>query len=141
MLVPLLAILGLFGETFTTTQAQNDRMTIQVRYATRYRYKLENPVEVAVFNASPAPLATVEVRFAKAYIDQFADAAFTPQVKRITDQFYIVELHDLQPAETQVVTVSLQGERYGRHRGVIVVVDAGNPTNEVATPLATWIFP
>lgn len=141
MLVPLLAILGVFGETFTTTQAQSDRLTVRVQYATRYRYKMTNPVEVTVHNTSTAPLATVEVRFAKAYIDQFSDPVFTPQVETITDQFYIVQLRDLQPEETQVVTVSLQGERYGRHQGVIIIADTADPAHELATPIATWIFP
>ncbi|MCE7986160.1 MAG: hypothetical protein DYG89_33710 [Caldilinea sp. CFX5] len=141
MLVPLLAILGVFGETFATTKSQHDRLTVQVHYATRYRYKMANPVEVAVHNDSTAPLAAVEVRFAKAYIDQFSDTTFTPQVETITDQFYIVRFRDLQPDETRIVTVSLQGERYGRHQGVIVVADADDPAHGLETPIATWIFP
>lgn len=141
MLVPLLAILGVFGETFTTTQARNDRLTVQARYATRYRYKMANPVGVTIHNASTAPSATVEVRFAKGYIDQFSDGSFTPQVAKITEQFYLVPITDLQPGETRVVTVSLQGERYGRHQGVIVVATADDPANELAMPIVTWIFP
>lgn len=141
MVVPLLALFGFFGESSTTTQTQNDRLRVQVTYTTRSRYKIASPVEVTVYNRSTTALATVEVRFAKAYIDQFADVVFTPQVTAITDQEYIVQLHDLPPEVTRVVTVNLQGERYGRHEGGITVSEASAPTNGLALPITTWIFP
>lgn len=61
MLVPLLAILGVFGETFATTQAANDRLSVQVQYATRSRYGMANPTEVAVHSTSSTPLTALSI--------------------------------------------------------------------------------
>lgn len=141
MVLPLLALLGVFGETFDTVQVRHDALAVQVHYATRYRYKMVNALEVSVRNMETVPLATVEVRFAKGYIDHFSEATFTPQVEAITGEFYIVKLNDLQPEETRVVNVSLQGEQYGRHQGVIVVASSDNPADVIEAPIATWIFP
>lgn len=139
MLIPLLALFGVFGETFDTLQAGNDSFAMEVTYATRYRYKMSNPVEVSVHNVSAEPLPVVEVRFTTEYIDQFSEVTFTPQAETVTGEFYIVELHDLQPQETRIVNVSLQGERYWRHQGRVIVSAEG--VEPIAVTLVTWIFP
>jgi hypothetical protein len=139
MLIPLLALFGVFGETFATVEEANATLAVEVTYATRYRYKLANPLEVSVHNRSADRLSVVEVRLTKAYIDQFSGVSFTPQPEAITDEFYIIELHDLAPTETRVVSVTLQGEEYWRHTGRVVVSTTG--TQPVTLPLVTWIFP
>lgn len=139
ILIPLLALLGVFGETFTTLQTANDTFDVQVTYATRYRYKMMNPLEVSVRNLSPASFSVVDVRFAKEYIDQFSEVTFTPQVEQITSDFYLVEIRNLQPGETRVVHVSLQGERYWRHEGHTIIAAEG--AEPLAVTVATWIFP
>ena len=52
MILPILALFGLFGETYTTNHAENEQLSMQVEYATRYRYKMTNDLRVSVTNLS-----------------------------------------------------------------------------------------
>lgn len=138
MLLSILALFGFFGETSTTEQVADDTLTAQVSYVTRARYSLSYQLEVALSNQTTQPLSEVEILFPKKYIDGFSNINFMPVVETITDQAYILKIRDLQPAETRVATVSLQGNRYGHQQGAIGVT-AG--VNTLQLPIDTWIFP
>lgn len=139
MLIPLLAIFGLFGESFKTVQAGNEMLDVKVTYPARFRYQMYDSLEVTVRNLSPQPLSVVEVRFAKSYIDQFDNVDFTPQAEALKDGYYIVELHDVAAQQAQAVNVNLQADKAGRHVGEIVLSGVG--TQPAVLNVVTWVFP
>lgn len=134
--VPLLALLGLFGETWDRTEGASDGLALLVEYPTRYRYKQLNTVEVFVENTSAATLDTVVVAFDPAYVRRFSTLSFIPSPK----EPFEVELFYVKPGETRLVWAELQGEHYGRHEGTIEAYRPGSPdTARVA--VSTLILP
>jgi hypothetical protein len=138
MLVPLLTLFGLFGTTRASTSASNQEIEMRVQYPTRFRYKMISPLQVAVRSLSSRPLSTVTVQFDRSYIEQFSEVTFTPAVKTVTDESYVVELQDVQPGETRYVSATLQAEEYGGKRGTVTVTAGGDP---VQAAVETFVFP
>lgn len=115
LLMPVLALLGVFGETWDHVEDAGAELTLRVEYPTRYRYKQINTVQVFVQNTASSTLDTVVVAFDPAYIRRFSTLMFIPSPK----QPFEIELLDVKPGETRLVWVELQGEQYGRHQGTI----------------------
>lgn len=139
MLIPVLALFGLFGETVNSVDASSTPLEMRVEYPTRFRYKMIDSIRVSLFNKSDQPLATVQVGFDRAYIEGFSTVTFTPSVKHITDSFYFVEVNDLQPGETRIISVTIQAEKYGKHQGTITADPENSDALEVS--IATFTFP
>lgn len=139
ILFPVLALLGVFGETFDQVQAASDALEMTVDYPSRYRYKMINDLQVSVRNNSDQTLQTLTVSFSSDYIDRFSTVTFTPDVSRVTGDIYEVELTEVAPGETQVIRVEIQGEQYGQHTGHITAAADGLAPVEVQ--VATFIFP
>lgn len=139
LLIPILAIAGVFGETSHVVRASSPQLFVAVEYPTRFRYKMIDPIQVAVQNSSAQPLATVEVNFERAYIDRFSNVFIKPDVAYITDAVYVWKLRDLQPQETRVITIEIQAAAYWRHEGTVTAVaDNGE---SVTVSVATFVFP
>lgn len=139
MLVPILALLGAFGESDHAVTASNPGLEMHIEYPTRFRYKMTDSVTLSLSNTSSEPFSRVEIAFDRNYVEGFSTVSFTPSVKHVTDTAYVVELSDLQPAETRVISVSIQAENYGRHSGSITATpDAGQP---LRVSIATFTFP
>lgn len=132
--IPVLAVLGVFGEKTGEARAETSELELRVRYPARLRYKTLHPLEVHVRNLSDRPLDRVTVRFADAYISQFSNVQFMPSVNKAFE----VELRDVQPGEERLVSAELQAERYGRHSGTVTATTG--PTS-VTAPLQTFTFP
>ena len=134
LLVPVLALFGLFGERWATAERLSTSLLVQVEYPTRYRYKMLNAITVRVRNRSPQALDTVTVAFDTGYVLRFSTVIFTPSVSRAFE----VPLTNVAPGETRLVTAEIQGEKYGRHEGTVTVT-AG--TDSAAIPVHTTIWP
>lgn len=139
MLVPVLALFGMFGETADSVSAASTEVELRVEYPTRFRYKLIHPITVFLHNNSEQSFSIVQVGFAREYVEGFSMVTFTPTVKHITDTFYFVEINDLGPGETRVVSVTVQADKFGRHTGRITV----RPDNaeELQVSISTFSFP
>lgn len=139
LLIPILALLGVFGETVHMATASNSELEMHVKFPTRFRYKMIDSITVFLHNTSDQPLKTVNITFDRSYIQGFSTVTFTPSVKQITGAGYIVELSDLQPGETRFIFVSIQAEKYGNHQGVISAKpDSGDG---IQTSINTFTFP
>jgi len=139
MLVPILALFGVFGESVHSVSTSGQQLDTSVEYPTRFRYKMIDEVIVSLSNVSDQAIPSVLVNFNRRYIDGFSTVTFTPSIHSITDSDYIVEVIDLQPGETRVISVTLQAEKYGMHRGTI---SAGpDEAEEVAVSIDTFTFP
>lgn len=139
MVLPILGMLGVFGETFTQDHAENAQLALEIDYPARERYKMIGNLNVTVTNLTEQAPVTVTVTFDRSYIGGFSTVTFTPSAARITDDVYVVELTELEAGATQRIEVELQGEKYWRHEGkVTAALPAGEP---VQLSVSTIVFP
>lgn len=139
ILVPVLALLGVFGETHHEVTASNPQLEMRVEYPTRFRYKMIDTVSVSLTNISAQPINTLEVSFDRTYIEAFSTVTFTPAIEQITETVYLLKVTDLQPGETRVVSVTIQAEGYGMHEGAITVAPESGEAIRVL--IETFTFP
>lgn len=133
-LLPLLALLGVFGKTRDARTSTGPVLEIRAEYPARMRYKMLDDVAVRVGNRSGAPLDSVTVHFEESHLAGFSNVTFTPQASEV----YRVTLGRLDPGEERAVAVEVQAERYGRWTGAIVAA-TGNDT--AAVEVSTLVFP
>ena len=139
LLVPVLALLGLFGESFDRASTTSSDLSLDIEYSTRYRYKMINDLNVLVTNESDQTIPALTVYFSRDYIDQFSTVTFTPPANQLTREMYVVELTGMAAGESRGITVELQGERYGEHRGTVSA--DGDGLQAVEVKVTTFIFP
>ena len=119
MVLPILALFGVFDQHFTTRSSENGQLALRVEYPTRSRSKLDNDLVVTVTNLSEQSPVTATVSFGRAYMDNFSHVTFIPSAARVTPDEYQVDLKEMRAGEAQVVRVGMQAEGYWRHTGVI----------------------
>jgi hypothetical protein len=132
--IPILALFGVFGGRETSSHARSATIDLTVAYPSRLRYRLMQPLHLTVRNLSPATADTVSVSFDTAYISRFASVKFDPPLK----EAYIVDLTQVKPSESRLVSVELWGDIYGNHPGTIV---ARHGTDSAIVKLRTFVFP
>ena len=132
--VPLLAVLGVFGERATTAVARSAVTEVTVTYPSRFRYRQVQPLRVTVRNRSATTIDTVFVSFDTAYIARFSSVRFDPAVTSA----FVVPVARLGPGVAALVSAELWGEAYGRHRGRVVVSTKGD---SLSIPISTIVFP
>lgn len=137
--IPVLALLGLFGETRDTIEQSSDSLDVSITYPSTFRYKMIENVNITVENTSGQSLPTIRVLVDSAYIDQFSTVKFTPSVQTVTGDHYIVELQDIAPGEARVVTIEIQAENYGQHEGEVRL--EGEGIDPVTLELSTTSLP
>lgn len=139
LLVPILAVFGVFGESFTEIQQNNDDLSVTVHYPTRYRYKMINTMTVTVQNTTEQSMSLLTLSVSRNYIAQFSTVNFLPAVTQINNEVYEVELKNLAPGETRIVSIELQAESYGMHNGTINI--SGENVETMSLSISTLIFP
>lgn len=77
-LVVILALLGVFGESFGETAEEGSALSMRIEYPTRFRYKEINPIHVWMTNRTTQALDTVTVAFDKSYLLEFSNVSFIP---------------------------------------------------------------
>lgn len=135
MLVPVLALFGVFGQSWDTAAGATAELEMELRYPSRFRYKQLNEMDVYVTNTSGRQLDRVTVAFDTAYINRFSTVTFVPPATGA----YEVELTKVEPNERRLIRVELQGEEYWLHRGRIEAWPAGGDT--LRLPVRTVVFP
>jgi hypothetical protein len=133
-LIPLLALFGVFGERSTRIEARSASLAVSVQYPVRFRYRQTEPLEIAVRNLSPRVTDTILVSLDTAYLTRFADVRITPE----PTSAFMVQLIGVKPGEQRLVVAELQGERYGRHQGSLVI---SVPNDSIRVTLRTLVFP
>lgn len=142
MLLPLLALFGVFGESRSEAEESNEVLAVHVEYPTRNRYALSDSLEVEIENRSAQEPISVTVKISEAYISNFTGVTFEPSVEQISDGFYEVEAQAVEAGETRLVSVELKAWKYGRHEGqVIVTAEGASEITAITIPIHTFIFP
>jgi hypothetical protein len=134
-LVPLLALAGVFGERGEHRQALGGALLVSARVPTRLRYRQRMTLEMTVTNRGAAAVHDVRVRIDSSYLARFSNVALSPNP--LPDG--AVQFGTLAPQESVRLTVTLEGERAGTHRGAAIATNAEGDTARVA--LASTVFP
>jgi hypothetical protein len=132
-LLPMMAVAGVFGETWAEATAETPSLEVRVSYPSRFRYKQLNQIEVWVRNRSGAPIDTITVSLDSAYARQFSTINAIPPFSRA----FGIPLTDVLPNETRLVIIEVQAERYGRHKGAVRTAAVDTAT----IALSTIVFP
>ncbi|HEY4548193.1 MAG TPA: hypothetical protein VIG90_17440 [Pedomonas sp.] len=132
--LPLLALLGVFGPGQQTAQGQSGGIEWSVEYPSRIRYAQIERVTVQLTNRSAAPISHISLGIDPDYIHAFTDVAFEPQ----PTSPYRVDIPALGPGESRLVAVELTADAYGAHQGRISVEADGTSAD---AQLSTFVFP
>lgn len=138
ILIMLLSIFNVFGDSRREKQVVGQIINFEVHYPAKFRYKTIDPLEIYITNTSQTVLATTTVRISEDYISKFSGVDIIPSAKVITDNGYEIILNDIRPGETQKISINLQAEKYWKHSGWIEV---DNGQEVLAEELSTIIFP
>jgi hypothetical protein len=148
VLVPLLAVFGIFGPRQATVESAGTGIELRARYPSLLRHKLIEPFSLEVRNTLSTQLPRVIVRLDRGYVEHFSEVTFTPEPERVTEQSYEIVLQDVQPGETRRIAGQVQGERYGRRRGAVAAIrDDGVSSSSTRAEggarveLSTFVFP
>lgn len=143
-LLPVLAMVGLFGIARLTAEATGELVSFRVEYPRIQRLKVRQPLRLLVTNESDSALPTVEVRLSRSYVQSFADVAFTPSPTGVFDEDYVFEVTDLAPGETAVIAGEMQPQAYWDRPGTAgwrVLDESGNETGSGEVGFATMVWP
>lgn len=133
LLPVVLAMAGVFGDSFETVQARSADVVATVTYPTRYRFEQLATMQVWVENTSAASIDTVTVAIDTAYANRFFQIGAMPSF----DDAYSLSIVDLAPGERRLANIEIQGERYGIHEGELRII-AGDTA---IVRLRTIMFP
>jgi hypothetical protein len=135
ILIPVLALFGVFGETSQHVEARGSEIELKVDYLARYRYRQIGKLEVHVRNTTNRKMDTVTVAFDSRYVQQFSSPVLVPAPQI---PFEVV-LTDVLPDETRLVWAELEAGAFGIHSGSIRAYGVGPDT--VSVQIRTTIFP
>jgi hypothetical protein len=132
--IPILALFGVFGESEAHARATSASLEMIVAYPSRMHYRQVQLLQLSVRNLASSVADTVKVAFDTSYISRFSGVRFDPAPKSA----YVVDLTDVKPSESRLVSVELEGQVYGSQRGVVV---ARRGTDSAMVHLRTLVFP
>ena len=135
LLVPIMAVAGVFGDTAERTTLRGPNVSAAVEFPTRFRYEMLNYITVSLTNTAARPVDTINVSIDTAYLSRFSGVVFTPSA----EQAYVVPVTEVAPGETRLVRIEIQGNQYGRHTGALHIESTSGDTLSVA--LHSIVFP
>jgi hypothetical protein len=133
-LVPILALLGVFGDRQKTIAITSPSLGITINYPERMRYRQSELLEISVLNRGQRALDTVLVSVDTSYLSRFIGVRGTPPPT--TD--FSVPLFDVHPGESRLLSVELTGNRYWRHPAT---VSATTGRERTTVAFSTLVFP
>src|SRR5712671_1153291 len=134
LVIPILALFGVFGESEAHARARSTSLEMIVSYPSRMHYRQVQSLQVTVRNLASTVADTVKVAFDTSYISRFTGVRFDPSPRTA----YVVDLTDVKPSESRLVSVELEGQVYGSQRSAVV---ARHGTDSAMVHLRTLVFP
>ncbi|MGH7446937.1 MAG: hypothetical protein ACRELT_05225 [Longimicrobiales bacterium] len=134
LMIPLLAVFGVFGERWITADAQSGALELTVRYPSAFRYKLLDAIDITVRNRGTATIDTLTLALDTAYASRFSAVAAVPP---FTGSFE-VQIVDLAAGESRRARIEIQAERYWSHSGQLV---AATRSDTARVLLTTMVYP
>ncbi|MFI5241664.1 MAG: hypothetical protein ACHQRL_01545 [Gemmatimonadales bacterium] len=134
LLIPVLALFGVFGERTATIATATPSLGVTVSYPERLRYRQTERLEIAVTNRSSNLVDSVSVSVDTAYLSRFMDVRVTPEPSAA----YEVRLARIAPGETRLVVADVTGNRYWRHPASLGVAMGGE---RATVHFSSLVFP
>jgi hypothetical protein len=134
LLLPLLALLGVFGEAHHTELIAAGPVQVSVRYPTILRYKLHGRIDVQLHNRSAITFDTITIALDTAYARQYTDVTSVPPFTSA----YEVDVADVRADERFLVRIEMIADRHGSHDGDLTIIAASDTAR---VRLSTRIFP
>lgn len=135
MLVPLLALGGVFGERREGRATARGPLVVHAQVPTRFRYRQRMTLDLSVTNRGRATIDDVQVRLDSAYLARFSNVSVAPS----PGSDGAVQLGRLAGGASVRIAVTLEGERAGAHLGTVVTTDAAGDTARLA--VTSTVFP
>jgi hypothetical protein len=133
-LLPLAAILGLFGPASAQINARIGDLRIEAEYPERLRTAMAERISIELVNDGSRSLSDVTVSLDREFMRGFDEVAFTPEPQRP----YEIELATIDPGGRERIEIEVHGAEYGLHEGRIRVEGGGIGGS---LPVRTLIFP
>jgi hypothetical protein len=133
-LIPLLAMLGVFGDRQRTIAVTSRSLGITIDYPDRMRYRQSELLEISVVNRSERALDTVLVSVDSSYLSRFIDVRGNPP----PTTYFSVPLISMRPGETRLLSIELTGNRYWRHPATVT---AATGSERTTVAFSTLVFP
>lgn len=138
-LIPLLALLGVFGEVDQRISTTGASFTVQAEYPARTRHRVFETITITITNAAQQAYESATVEVSEDFIASFAEVAFDVEVDRITPEAYVFQLDDFQPGESRIIGVELRADRYWQQNGIVRVSAPG--AEPVELTISMFVFP
>jgi hypothetical protein len=132
--IPLLALLGVFGERWQNVSGEGGALEASARYPAVFRYKMIDAIELHVRNRGHAVLDTITISLDSAYAGRFSTVTAIPPFNGPFE----LELTRVEPGASRRVRIEIQAERYWSHSGYLTVAAAGDT---IRMPLTTMVYP
>lgn len=132
--LPLLALVGMFGEAWRTAHGAAGPLEVSVHYPSAFRYKMLNALDVQLTNRGAVTLDTVSIALDTSYVHGFSTITAVPP---FTGSFTL-DVTDLRPGHSTLVRIEIQAERSWRHSGHLI---ASTASDTVRVPISTVVFP
>ena len=139
LLIPILAVFGLFGNRPGEAHVVGDRLAVRVEYPSRLHYGVHEVLQIALRNESEQPIPSATVGLDRHYVEAFTNVTFTPEAEDVTDREYRIPLGTLAPGEERTVRVELEPVVRWKLEGRIRVLATGRAPIVIA--LETFVFP
>jgi hypothetical protein len=134
LVIPLLALFGVFGERWTAVNAESGALELSVRYPAVFRYMMIDAVELHVRNRGDTAIDTITVALDTAYATRFSTVSAVPP---FTGPFEL-QLTDVAARASRRVMIEIQAERYWSHSGELTV---SSRADTIRIPLTTMVYP
>ncbi len=132
------ALAGAFGIATGHAVARGTGIALVVDYPERWRSKDVYTIEVEVTRTGARDVVPIAVAFDRRYFHAYAATRFEPNVAYVTDDAYVVELRDVRPGETRLITTEVQADTYWVQEG-FVTATSGDASARVR--LRSFVFP
>ena len=133
-LLPLLAVLGVFGPASGEGQASGGQLQVRVEHPTLMRFQNLERLRIVVTNEGAESVQDIRIAIDPDYVEAFSGASFEPQ----PDQPYSFEVAELRPGEQRLFTTELTANEFGRHEGRLTFESPGAAGT---AQFHTFVFP
>jgi hypothetical protein len=139
LLIPILALSGVFNQQFAQLQQENDALALSIHYPNRSRYEVLSNVTINIENKTEETIPLVLLSISKSYLKEFFVIDILPLVSQITEENYEVELEEIASEESRLVTIDLEGDIYGEHTATVSLASEG--IEPLSLTIKTFVFP
>jgi hypothetical protein len=133
-LIVVTALAGVYNERKMVKDVSVRGVDARVEYTTRFRFQQTDIVSVMIRNNTAAMVDSIRVGVDTAYMAGFSDVTMVPEPMYP----YVTQLLELPAGESREVRVEARGDRFGMHRGTVMIAIHGDT---VRVPLSTFVIP